>query len=106
MYAIRSYYVNSAAQEELALRTGITSMIIPNVIDFENPPRRDDPGALAFRISLGLSAEDKIILQPARVVQRKGIEHALQLVGDLKDQRDKLVISHEAGDEGFRNNFV
>jgi glycosyltransferase involved in cell wall biosynthesis len=93
--------INSAAQEELALRTGITSVIIPNVLDFDNPPLRNDDDAMAFRNRIGLTAEDKIILQPTRVVQRKGIEHALQLVGDLRDPRYKLVISHEAGDEGF-----
>jgi glycosyltransferase involved in cell wall biosynthesis len=93
--------INSGAQEELALRTGISSEIIPNVIDFDNPPIRNDAGAIAFRNNIGLGPEDKIILQPTRVVQRKGIEHALQLVGDLRDPRYKLVISHEAGDEGY-----
>jgi len=33
-------------------------------------------------------------------VQRKGIEHAIELVRRLKDPRAKLVISHPAGDEG------
>jgi glycosyltransferase involved in cell wall biosynthesis len=42
-----------------------------------------------------------MILQPSRVIQRKGIEHAIELVHELKDPRYKLVISHEAGDEGF-----
>ncbi len=98
---IEHVVINSAAQEELALRTGISSIVIPNVIDFENPPRRDDVRTRAFRDTLGIAPDDKIILQPTRVVQRKGIEHALELVQDLKDSRYKLVISHEAGDEGF-----
>ena len=34
-------------------------------------------------------------------MQRKGIEHAIELVHELGDPRYKLVISHEAGDEGF-----
>jgi glycosyltransferase involved in cell wall biosynthesis len=99
--SISHVVINSAAQEELALRTGITSVVIPNVIDFDHPPHRNEEGTQAFRNSLGLGPDDKIILQPTRVVQRKGIEHALQLVGDLKDPKYKLVISHEAGDEGF-----
>lgn len=98
---IEHVVINSGAQEELALRTGITSVIIPNVLDFDDPPMRNDEGAIIFRNSLGLDSEDKIILQPTRVVQRKGIEHALQLVGDLGDPRYKLVISHAAGDEGY-----
>ena len=32
---IEHVVINSAAQEELALRTGISSIIIPNVLDFE-----------------------------------------------------------------------
>ena len=42
-----------------------------------------------------------MILQPTRIVQRKGIEHAVALVKALDDPRNKLVISHEAGDEGY-----
>jgi glycosyltransferase involved in cell wall biosynthesis len=34
-------------------------------------------------------------------VQRKGIEHAIELVHELRDPHFKLMISHEAGDEGF-----
>ena len=32
---------------------------------------------------------------------RKGIEHAIKMVGALKNPRCKLVVSHDAGDEGF-----
>ena len=98
---IEHVVINSAAQEELALRTGISSIIIPNVLDFDHPPEKDDLRAHSFRDAIGLSDDDKIILQPTRVVQRKGIEHAVDLVEDLKDPQYKLLISHEAGDEGF-----
>ncbi|UCF92786.1 MAG: glycosyltransferase family 4 protein [Desulfobacterales bacterium] len=93
--------INSAAQEELALRTGISSIIIPNVLDFENPPITDEKHTAEFRQSIGLSPEDIVILQPTRIVQRKGIEHSIELIEDLGDPRYKLVISHEAGDEGL-----
>jgi glycosyltransferase involved in cell wall biosynthesis len=53
-----------------------------------------------FRREIGLSEEDWLILQPTRVVARKGIEHAIELVRRLNDPRAKLVISHPAGDEG------
>jgi glycosyltransferase involved in cell wall biosynthesis len=98
---IQHVVINTAAQEELALRTGIASIIIPNVLDFENPPEIDHRQTIAFKESIGLKAGDIMILQPTRIVQRKGIEHAVSLVEDLKDPRYKLVISHEAGDEGY-----
>jgi len=99
--SIEHVVINSAAQEELALRTGISSIIIPNVLDFENPPAVTRQATHDFRQEIGLTTNDILILQPTRVVQRKGIEHAIELVEELGDPRCKLVISHEAGDEGI-----
>ncbi|MBU4344428.1 MAG: glycosyltransferase family 4 protein [Proteobacteria bacterium] len=98
---IEHVVINSVAKEELAHRTGISSTIIPNVLDFENPPSVDVKRTEDFRNSLGLKPDDVMILQPSRVIQRKGIEHAIELVHELRDPRYKLVISHETGDEGF-----
>jgi glycosyltransferase involved in cell wall biosynthesis len=98
---IRHVVINSAAQEQLALRTGIASTIIPNVLDFENPPRVSKKRTEIFRQSIGLEPNDRMILQPTRIVQRKGIEFAIELVKELKNNQNKLVISHEAGDEGL-----
>ena len=93
--------INTEAREQLALRNGIAAEIIPNVINFEQPPQVDPDRTAAFREAIGLSPEDRMILQPTRIVQRKGIEHAVALVKALDDPRNKLVISHEAGDEGY-----
>ena len=101
LYNIQHVVINSNAQEQLALRTGISSTIIPNVLDFENPPDMDVEGARVFRESIGLEPDDRMILQPTRIIQRKGIEHAIELVKKLNDPHNKLVVSHEAGDEGF-----
>ncbi len=98
---IKHVVINSEAQEQLALRTGISSIIIPNVLDFKNPPVMDIKAARVFRESMGLKPDDRMILQPTRIIQRKGIEHAIELVKELKDPRNKLLVSHEAGDEGF-----
>lgn len=101
LFNIEHVVINSAAREELAHRRGISSTVIPNVLDFENPPHEDVKSTKDFRKSIGLKPDDIIILQPTRIVQRKGIENAIELVNELKDPRCKLVISHEAGDEGF-----
>jgi glycosyltransferase involved in cell wall biosynthesis len=98
---IRHAVINSEALEQMALRTGIASTVIPNVLDFDHPPVVDEEKVLLFRKSLGLTRDDKIILQPTRIVRRKGIEQAIELVKELKNPRYKLVVSHEAGDEGF-----
>jgi len=98
---IEHVVINSVAREELALRTGISATIIPNVLDFQNPPVVDKRCSERFRESIGLKHDDIIFLQPTRIIKRKGIEHAIELVKELKEFGGKLVISHEAGDEGF-----
>ncbi len=92
--------INSMAQRELARRLGIPSQVIPNVLDFETPPPGVDDYNRDLRQEIGLAPEDWLILQPTRVVQRKGIEHAIELVRRLRDPRAKLVVSHPGGDEG------
>ena len=60
-----------------------------------------DDYAADIRSELGLEPEDYLILQPTRIVPRKGIEHAMVLLRMLNNPRCKLVFSHEAGDEGL-----
>jgi glycosyltransferase involved in cell wall biosynthesis len=94
--------INQAATEQLALRKGVTSSLMPNVFDFDHPPRIDrDDYTADIREEIGIRDDDILILQPTRIVPRKGIEHAIKLVGMLDDPRYKLVISHDAGDEGL-----
>jgi glycosyltransferase involved in cell wall biosynthesis len=92
--------INEAAREELAWRKGIRSLLIPNVLDFEHSPEAVDDYAADVREQIGLNTDEKLILQPTRIVPRKGIEHSIALVRRLKDPRCKLVVSHMAGDEG------
>lgn len=92
--------INSHAQEQLSLRKGGASILVPNVLDFENPPLAADEYATDFRRDSGLEDDDIVFLQPTRVVPRKGIEHSIALIAQLKDPKCKLVVSHESGDEG------
>ena len=93
--------INQAAQEQLCFRKGLTSILTPNTINFDAPAPETDEYAADVREELGLSPDDIFILQPTRIVPRKGIEHAIKLVERLQNPKCKLVISHEAGDEGF-----
>ena len=97
---IQHVVINSVQAEEFSRRTGQSCRIIPNVMDFANPPEPPDEYAKSFRESIGLDPEDLLILQPTRVVARKGIEHAIELVNRMKHPNAKLVISHASGDEG------
>jgi glycosyltransferase involved in cell wall biosynthesis len=97
--SIRHVVISSLAAHQLALRTGISPMVIPNVMDFERPPPAPDAYAADVREALGLSDGELLLLQPTRVVQRKGIEHAIELTKRV-GLAAKLVISHASGDEG------
>ncbi len=98
---IQHVVINEAAQEELAWRKGLPSLLVPNVFDFEIPAPQPDDYTKDIRTELGFAPDDIIILQPTRIVPRKGIEHSIKLVEELKNPKYKLVISHAAGDEGY-----
>lgn len=92
--------INQAAREELAWRKGVPSLLVPNVHWFHKPAPKPDDYSSDIRQAIGLDEGDRLILQPTRVVQRKGIEHAITLLRQLGDPRNKLVVSHPSGDEG------
>ncbi len=92
--------INTSGQNQLALRTGISSTLIPNVMKFEEPPRGKDDYNADVREALGVADDELLVLQPTRVVQRKGIEHAIELVARM-ERKAVLVISHASGDEGY-----
>jgi glycosyltransferase involved in cell wall biosynthesis len=97
---VQHVVINSMAQKELARRCSLASAIIPNILDFETPAPGLDDYNRDVRREIGLADTDWFILQPTRVVARKGIEHAIELIRRLNDPRAKLIISHPAGDEG------
>jgi glycosyltransferase involved in cell wall biosynthesis len=97
--SVHHVVINSYAARQLALRTGVTSMLIPNVMDFDSPPPEPDAYATDLRAALDIGPDEYLLLQPTRVVPRKRIERAIELVRQL-DLRCTLVISHSSGDEG------
>ncbi len=108
--SVRHLVINSPAQRALRERKGIEAVLFPNIFDFATAA----PGISDFnadlRSSLGLGDEHLFILQPTRVVPRKGIELAIELVRRLREpgrrpqlrgKEPVLVITHPAGDEGL-----
>jgi glycosyltransferase involved in cell wall biosynthesis len=97
---IQHVVINSLAGEEFSRRTGLSCRIIPNVMDYADPPAPPDDYSRQFRSEIGVSDDDLLILQPTRVVARKGIEFAIELARRLAPDRARLVITHASGDEG------
>ena len=97
--SIHHVVINSLAAAEMGKRRGIDVIVIPNVMDFDNPPAVPDEYTASIRTDLQVSPDEFFFLQPTRPLQRKGIEYALELIRRL-DLQARLVISHAGGDEG------
>jgi glycosyltransferase involved in cell wall biosynthesis len=99
--SVRHVSINTIARNRLKQRRDIDSVVIPNVFDFATPPPVLDDYNRDFRQVLGLAPSNPLILQPTRVIQRKGIELAVELVSRLGPSLKRLFVTHSAGDEGF-----
>ncbi len=107
---LRHVVINSAAQRALLERRGLLSEKVPNIFDFAQAAPGIDQRNADLRRALDLDDRHLLILQPTRVVRRKGIELALALMRELRrpshrrqllNKEPVLVISHHAGDEGL-----
>lgn len=108
--SVQHLVINSLAQRALQERKGISATLFPNIFDYATAPPAMNTFNRDLRATLGLSDEHLLILQPTRVIPRKGIELAIELVRRLREPRYRtalrgkepvLVISHHAGDEGL-----
>jgi mannosylglucosylglycerate synthase len=96
---VRHVVINSVQAQQIASRYGVTARVVPNVMDFDTPPPEPDAYTQTVRADFGIGPGEYFLLQPTRVIQRKGIEHSVELVKRL-GLPAKLVISHASGDEG------
>jgi glycosyltransferase involved in cell wall biosynthesis len=89
---VRHVVINRIAQRLLAERKGIEARVVPNVFDFDQPAWRPDAYNADFRERIGLSDGDVMLLQATRILDRKGVELAIDLVGELDtpDRRRQL----------------
>ena len=93
--SVRQVVINTRAQQTLAER-GFESVYIPNVFDYARPRPGPDEYNADLREEIGLSDDELFFLQPTRVLRRKGIELAIELVSRLSDLPIKLIITHNA----------
>lgn len=75
--------INSLVRAELRQRSGVESTIVPNVFDFAGKPWCIDEYNHDFRKAIGVNENDILVLQATRIVERKGIELAIDLVKEL-----------------------
>jgi glycosyltransferase involved in cell wall biosynthesis len=75
--------INSLVQAELRQRSGVESTIVSNVFDFAGDPWGIDEYNRDFREAIGVNENDIVVLQATRIVERKGIELAIDLVAEM-----------------------
>jgi len=75
--------INSLIQAELRQRSEVESTIVPNVFDFAGVPWCIDEYNRDFRKAIGVNENNIVVLQATRIVDRKGIELAIDLVAEM-----------------------
>lgn len=99
---VRHAVINSHAKETLRQKFNIDSTTVPNVMDFNKPYKKKDSYNRDLLIKIGLDDGDIPLFQVTRIVERKGIETAIELIERLDDKNVKLVITgSKADDERF-----
>lgn len=97
---VRHLCINQDARDALRARRNLRAVVLPNVLDWAVEAPTVHEGNRTFRAAIGIGDDRILFLQPTRVVPRKGIERAIDLLAARADPRDVLVIPHAAGDEG------
>ncbi|MFC2140107.1 glycosyltransferase [Candidatus Auribacterota bacterium] len=98
--SIQHVVINSQGDKDLSYRRGLSAYVVPNVFNYSKEAPGIDNYNKNVRQDLGLKEDDIFFLQPTRVIARKGIEHSIEVVHRMKNPKIKLVITHQAKDEG------
>ncbi len=83
--------INRIAQTELKKRRDTDSTVVPNVFDFQGSDWKVDEYNQDLRARFGVGTNDILFLQATRIVARKGIELAIDLIDAMSKQRERLV---------------
>lgn len=80
---VRHITINRIAQAALRERKGVEARVVPNVFDFEQPSWTRDAYNADFREAVGLRPNDLCFLQATRILDRKGVELAIDVLAEL-----------------------
>ncbi|SHH41751.1 mannosylglucosylglycerate synthase [Thermosipho atlanticus] len=80
---IKHVVINSLAKEALYSKKGVNSIIVPNVMDFDEPPFISEEINKQIREVYNISENSIVLLQATRITERKAIELAIELVRQM-----------------------
>lgn len=85
---VQHVVINKIAQTWLKENKNIEAMIVPNVFDFQQETWCLDSYNHDFRKHMNLSEHDLIFLQATRILDRKGIELAIDFVCKIQESEE------------------
>ncbi|PXX97751.1 hypothetical protein DF185_17425 [Marinifilum breve] len=91
--------INTYGKDTLQTRFDRESVVVPNVMNFDLPFGEINETNINLKRNLGFKENDYILAQVTRIVRRKGIETAIQLIHMLDDANAKLVITGSHSDD-------
>lgn len=91
--------INTHAQNTLKERFNVDAVNVPNVMDFNLPFGEATTNNKSLKRDLGVCDDDILLFQITRIVRRKGIEVAIDLLEKLDNKKVKLVITGNWADD-------
>jgi mannosylglucosylglycerate synthase len=86
---VQHVFINRIAQSELKKRKQIDGMVIPNVFDFNQESWKMDSYNSDLRECFGISPDDLVFLQATRILDRKGVELAIDTIAELQKPKHR-----------------
>lgn len=87
---IKHVVINSIAKRELKQRYNIDAEIVPNVFDYDETTWGEDSYNKDMKEVVGIKDNQVVFLQATRVVERKGIELAIDVIAKINECKSKL----------------
>ena len=106
---VRHAVINTFGVETFKKRFDIDATLVPNVMDFNRAYGVPTPENEMFLRDVGVKSDEIALLQVTRIVRRKGIETAIDLIDQLHDKKLKLVITgnnHDDENKEYYNELI
>ncbi|NOU60370.1 glycosyltransferase family 4 protein [Marinifilum caeruleilacunae] len=98
---VKHVCINHIAKIELKNRYGLEAVVVPNVFEFEQELIAIDDYNADLRKEFGIKSNDIVFMQATRVVERKAIEIAIDLLSEVQKKKEKLL-----GNRLYHNDII
>ncbi|MBO8160163.1 MAG: glycosyltransferase family 4 protein [Thermosipho sp. (in: Bacteria)] len=103
---IKHVVINSLAREALFSKKEVDSIVVPNVMDFNEPPFTSEELNMKIRDAYNIPDNAIVILQATRITERKAIELAIELVHHMSKLAKQYKGKKLYNDKTFEGNII